>query len=232
MCVPRAVLLRAMLGLATLVAWLLLTGASTGAGPSASAGAGDAHVLDVPYRNQLDGSAYALANCGPTALSMALAYYGIDASPWDLRVASMKAQHSWVTDDGGYSDRYGVFIYNLAMAAERLGAHADGLWSRDGARTDHLHQWLPSELRREIAADHPVIVQVEYRALPAHAASRALDDHYIVLHGTAGTDFIYSDPLGLGDRGPDEQISETDLAAAMASSAAPSAAFAVVNPHT
>ena len=73
------------------------------------------HVLDVPYRNQLDGSRYALANCGPTALSMSLAYYGVDASPWDLRVRSMRTQHSWVDDEGGYSDDYGVFVYNLAM---------------------------------------------------------------------------------------------------------------------
>ena len=94
------------------------------------------HVLDVPYRNQLDGSSYALANCGPTSISMALAYYGVDASPWDLRVQAMKAQHSWVTDDGGYSDRYGVFIYNLAAVVEGMGFHADGLWSRDGWRSD------------------------------------------------------------------------------------------------
>ena len=190
----------------------------------------DAHVLDVPYRNQLDGSRYALANCGPTSLSMALAFYGIDASPWDLRVASMQAQHSWVTDEGGYSDRYGVFIYNLASVPERFGLHADGLWSRDGARTDHLHQWNPPELRREIAADHPVIVEVSYRALPSHSSARTVDDHYIVLRGTVGEDFVYSDPLGLDDASSDEQISEPDLQAAMSAATAPNAAFALVKP--
>jgi hypothetical protein len=161
---------------------------------------------------------------------MALAFYGIDASPWDLRVESMKAQHSWVTDEGGYSDRYGVFIYNLATVAEEFGVHADGLWSRDGARTDQLHQWQANELRREIAADHPVLVEVEYRALPAHAASRALDDHYIVLRGTVGSDFVYSDPLGVAANAPSEEISEADLSAAMAASAAPYAGFALVKP--
>jgi hypothetical protein len=211
---------RAMLGWGIVAAMLLFTSGS------------DAHVFDVPYRNQLDGSAYALANCGPTALSMALAYYGIDASPWHLRVASMQAQHSWVTDEGGYSDRYGVFIYNLAAAAEREGVHADGLWSRDGARTDRLHQWQLSEVRREIQADRPVIVQVEYRALPAHASSRALDDHYIVVRGTVGSDFVYSDPLGVGDEGPFEMISERELSEAMAAAAAPMAGFAVVQPRS
>jgi hypothetical protein len=191
-------------------------------------GTGDPHVLEMPYRNQLDGSSYALANCGPAALSMALAYYGIDASPWDLRVRAMKAQQSWVTDEGGYSDEYGVFVYNLATVAEQLGIHADGLWARDGARLDHFHEWQAGEMRREVLADHPVIVEVEYRALPGHGASRSLDDHYIVVRGVLGSDFLYSDPLGADERGPAEVISETDLVHAMEGASAPRAGFAVV----
>ena len=191
----------------------------------------DAHILDVPYRNQLDGSAYAQANCGPTSLSMVLAYYGIDDSVWDVRARSMQAQHSWWDDPGGYSDRYGVFLYNLASVAESFGLHADGLWARDAERTDHFLQWTPLALRREIQADHPVIVEVAYRALPTHAGSRALDDHYIVVHGTIGNDFVYSDPMGIGDSGPLQQISETDLMAAMAGASAPQAGFAAVRPH-
>jgi len=208
-----------MLGWMVLVLTLLFSGTS------------DAHVLDVPYRNQLDGSPYALANCGPTALSMALAYYGLDASPWDLRVKSMRAQHSWVTDEGGYSDRYGVFVYNLATVIESFGLHANGLWARDGDRIDHFHQWQPNELRREIGADHPVIVQVEYRALPAHNGSSAVDDHYIVLLGIKGSDFVYNDPLGINASGPAEEISEADLVRAMGLATAPGAGFAVVKPR-
>lgn len=189
-----------------------------------------AHVLDMPYRSQLDGSSYQWANCGPTALSMALGYYGIDASPWDLRVSAMKAQHSWVTDDGGYSDRYGVFVYNLATAAESAGVHADGLWTRDGARPDVLHKWQASELRRALDANHPVIVEVEYRALPGHAAVRATTDHYVVLSGTDGGEFVYNDPLGVSGGGEDETISEADLLVAMAQADAPRAAFEVVKP--
>lgn len=207
---------RAMLGWLGLATMLLISGTA------------DAHVLDVPYRNQLDGSAYAQSNCGPTSLSMALAYYGIDDSVWDLRVRSMQAQHSWWGDPGGYSDRYGVFLYNLAAVAESFGVHADGLWARDGDRTDHFLQWTPTALRREIQANHPVIVQVAYRLLPTHAGSRALDDHYIVVHGTVGTDFVYSDPMGIGDTGPLQQISESHLIAAMAAAAAPGAGFALV----
>ena len=97
-----------------------------------SASHGDGQVLHVPYRSQLDGSAYAQANCGPAALAMVLAYYGIDDSLWSLRVQAMQAQHSWVDDDGGYSDGYGVFVYNLAAVGESLGLRADGLWQREG----------------------------------------------------------------------------------------------------
>jgi hypothetical protein len=205
-----------------MLAWVVLVGSLVGLSwPS------EAHVLDVPFRSQLDGSAYAQSNCGPTALSMVLAYYGIDASPWDLRVRAMKAQHSWVGDEGGYSDSYGVFVYNLATAAEGLGVHTVGLWRGEGNRVDRLHEWQPADLRREIRADHPVIVQVEFRALPGHAGSSAIDDHYIVVHGTLGNDFVYSDPLGVGDAGAGLTISEHDLVAAMAQASTPRVGFAV-----
>jgi hypothetical protein len=208
-----------------MLAWLLLVGALVlPAGPS------DAHVLMVPYRSQLDGSAYALSNCGPASLSMVLAFYGIDAPPGDLRVRAMQAQHSWVDDDGGYSDSYGVFVYNLASVAEAMGLRSTGLWSREGVRVDRLREWQPSDLRRDIQADHPVIVQVTYRAIPSHAGSRAQDDHYIVVHGTIGTDFVYSDPLGTGGSGPDQTISERDLAYAMGTATTPRVGFALASP--
>jgi hypothetical protein len=206
-----------------MLAWVFLVGVLFSASPTAS----DSHLLDVPYRNQLDGSAYALANCGPTSLSMVLAYYGVDASTWDLRVRAMQAQHSWVSDDGGYSDSYGVFVYNLATVAEGMGLQVDGLWAREGGRVDQLHQWQPIELRRAIQADHPVIVEVEYRALPRHSASTAADDHYIVVHGTVDGDFVYSDPIGAGSGGPDLQISEGDLMVAMSQASTPRAGFAL-----
>ena len=215
-----------------MLAWAFLASALLVASAGSSeTESGPLHVLDVPYRSQLDGSPYALANCGPTALSMALAFYGIDDSPWDLRVRAMQAQHSWVSDDGGYSDSYGVFIYNLATVAEELGVHADGLWTREGGHLDSLHEWSPTELRREVSTDHPVLVEVAYRALPAHGGSRVPDDHYILVHGTAGADFIYSDPLGFGDGASAEQISQDDLQAAMEASMAPRAGFAVVMPR-
>jgi hypothetical protein len=124
-----------------MLAWVVVVAALLGPGPVP----GEAHILDVPYRNQLDGSAYALANCGPTSLAMVLAYYGIDASPWDLRVKAMLVQHSWVGDDGGYSDGYGVFVYNLASVAETMGVHATGVWRREDARDDRVREWQAAD---------------------------------------------------------------------------------------
>ena len=184
----------------------------------------DAHVLELPFRSQLDGSAYAAANCGPTALSMLLAYYGVDASPWQLRVLSMRAQHSWVDDDGGYSDSYGVFVYNLASVGQEYGFRAEGLWRREARHEDVLREWQAIDLRRSITSNRPVIVQVLYRALPAHTRSRYFDDHYVVVHGTVGDDFVYSDPLD----GPDQVISEDSLVRAMTLSSSSRSGFVLV----
>lgn len=134
----------------------------------------------------------------------------------------MKAQHSWVSDEGGYSDSYGVFVYNLASVAEAMGVHVSGLWRREAARVDTLREWRASDLRQEIAAGHPVIVQVAYRAMPRHVGSWLPDDHYLVVHGLIGDDFVYSDPLGAAR----ERISEQALVAAMAAATSPRVGFA------
>src|SRR5579864_1743299 len=52
------------------------------------------HVF-APYRSQLDGSPYAEANCGPTALGMALAAFGVDVPPRQLRAEAFDAQHMY-----------------------------------------------------------------------------------------------------------------------------------------
>ena len=114
-----------------------------------------------------------------------------------------------------------------APGARVPGLRVDGLWAREGGRVDRLHQWQPTDLRRAIQADHPVIVQVGYRALPMHSASTTLDDHYIVVHGTVDGDFVYSDPIAVGGGGQGMQISEHDLIAAMGQASTPRAGFAL-----
>ena len=184
-------------------------------------------MFELPFRSQLDGAPYALSNCGPTALGMALAYYGVDASSWELRVRAMQIQHSWLDDDGGYSDRYGVFVYNLGEVAESYGLRVDGLWRYEAGHVDRLREWQPTELRRELGLGRPVIVQVKYRALPGHRGSRATDDHYIVLHGFIGDDFVYSDPMGSDPSAAWLVISTADLTSAMEQAATPRVGFAL-----
>jgi len=187
-------------------------------------GSADEHVLQLPYRSQLDGSPYAGANCGPTSLSMMLAYYGIEASPWELRVKSMKAQHSWVDDEGGYSDRYGVFVYNLATVGEGYGLRSEGLWRHEARHIDVPREWQARDLRQQIRLNRPVIVQVLYRALPSASGSAYVEDHFIVVHGLIGDDFVYSDPLD----GPEQVASERALLRAMELASSSRSGFTLV----
>jgi hypothetical protein len=189
--------------------------------------ASNAHVLDVSYRNQLDGSAYALANCGPTSLSMVLAYYGIDDSVWDLRARSMQAQHSlWATRA---ATRLDTVCSSTTWRASQRASESTPMVCGRGTPTAPTIFW--SGRHYSFGVRLRLIVQASYRALPTHADSRTLDDHYSVVHGTVGTDFVYSHPMGIRDSGPVQQISESDLMAAMAAAASPRAGFAVVRPR-
>src|SRR5919199_5917361 len=58
-----------------------------------------AHVF-APYRSQLDGSPYAEANCGPTAIGMALAAFGVNVPGRQLRGEALDAQHMWGNNAG------------------------------------------------------------------------------------------------------------------------------------
>jgi hypothetical protein len=158
---------------------------------------------------------------------MVLGYYDVEADTWDLRVRSMKVQRSWVNDEGGYSHRYGVFVYNLAHVAEEHGFEVVGLWEHEGRRFDRMRRWELSDVRRQLALGRPVIVQVEYRALPGNAGSSYMNDHYVVVHGTRGDELVYSDPLGRDGRGPDERIANEALQRAMHRASSPGAAFAI-----
>jgi hypothetical protein len=206
-----------------LLAWAFLVGGA----PAAD----EPLVLAVPYRSQLDGSRYALANCGPASLDMVLAYFGVDASLWEVRVRAMQAQGSWVDSEGGYSDSYGVFVHYLAAAAETYGLRAEGLWTKEAGHVDRLREWQAADLRRVVLEGHPVIVQAGYRWLPGRAALHTTLDHYVVVHGLAGDQFVYSDPLDRqGGGGPALLISEADLLTAMAHATQPRAAFGVYRP--
>jgi hypothetical protein len=161
--------------------------------------------LKVPYLTQLDGSAYAEANCGPTSVAMALAAIGKPDSLGTLREAALELQ------DMPDCDECGTYIQSLARVAELRGAKTFGL--RDDPET--LHRWTLDEIRQQLRADHVVIPQVKFRFLPGRARSAYGGDHYIVVVGMAGNNFIYNDPIDSDGRGYGRVISAEALERAM-----------------
>jgi hypothetical protein len=144
--------------------------------------------ISVPYRTQLDGAAYAGANCGPTVLGMALESFGMNEPPPDLRREVLRTE---VFDEN--DDDAGSYIWALAEVAQDKGLHPHGLYEDDGQT---LHHWTTDEIRQAVKRGQPVIVQVVYRGLPGREESGYYGDHYVVITGLVGDDFLYNDPIG------------------------------------
>ncbi len=143
--------------------------------------------IPVPYRTQLDGSDFAEANCGPTVLGMALESFGLNESVPDLRGQVLNSENfsSSDTDAGSY-------IWALADVAHDYGLQPHGLYDSDGS----LHHWSLDEIRGSVRNHQPVIVQVVYRGLPGREDSQYYGDHYVIITGLMGNDFLYNDPIG------------------------------------
>ncbi len=144
--------------------------------------------LPVQYRTQLDGSDFAEANCGPTALGMVLEQFGHDVAPVDLRRQVLEAQD--MSPDDIWE---GSFVWALGDVVERYGLTAVGLYESDGTT---LHRWTVDEVRQRVKEGRPVILQVRYRSLPRRETSDYWGDHYIVVTGLLGDQFLYDDPIG------------------------------------
>jgi hypothetical protein len=163
----------------------------------------DLRRVPLPYYSQLDGTPWEDANCGPTAVSMALAALGIPASPTTMRDTVLDAQEIW-------GDDVGTFIWALAAGAEQRGAHSLNLYNGEAFR-----KWTTADVRQQVLAGHPVIVQVRYRSLPGRAEKLYYGDHYIVIHGLVGDRFVYSDPIDSDGPGFDRVMSAAELERAM-----------------
>jgi hypothetical protein len=144
--------------------------------------------LPVRYRTQLDGSDYAGANCGPTALGMALEAFGIQVQPPQLRSEVLLTQDDLPTDDEA-----GSYIWSLAQVAQNHGVKPLGLYDADG---ETVHQWTVDEITQQVANHHPVIAQVRYRFLPRRGDSAYYGDHYVVITGLLENELLYDDPIG------------------------------------
>jgi hypothetical protein len=174
--------------------------------------------LKVPYRSQLDGSAYAEANCGPTSVNMVLEGFGINVPQTAIRKEILSLQPNEDCDDCG------VYIQNMAEVINRRGLTVRGL--RDDKPED-FHHWTLDEIRAELRAGRPVIPQVFYRGLPARATSPYWGDHFIVVTGILGDRFIFNDPIDAEGPGYGRVITAQALDQAMAQSDYPHAAFSV-----
>ena len=86
-------------------------------------------------------------------------------------------------------------------------------------------------MRKAVLAGQPVIVQVRFQALPGREELRGFVDHYIVVHGLDGEDFVYSDPYDRAGGGPRQVIGASALRRAMQTASTPGAAFAVYAPR-
>jgi LysM repeat protein len=161
------------------------------------------HVF-APYRSQLDGSAYAAANCGPTAVGMALEAFGVSVPARQLRTAALDAQHM-----GG--NGVGTLITALAQVVQQNGLSAMDLRDESGA----IRRWGLDDIRAHIQQGHPVIVQVRYRSLPGRGGAYYFGDHYILVTGVVGDGFLYNDPIDIDGLGWDRAISGSTLHVAM-----------------
>jgi LysM repeat protein len=158
----------------------------------------------APYRSQLDGSAYAAANCGPTAIGMALNAFGVDIAPAQLRSETLNNQHMW-------GNHTGTLITALADTVQQHGLQALDLSEEDGS----IHRWTVDEVRAQVEALHPVVVQVRYRNLPGRGGAPYYGDHYITVTGAVPGGFLYNDPIDHDGVGWDRVISDERLTAAM-----------------
>lgn len=189
--------------------------------PSAGVAAvlnGDATWINVPFRSQVDSTPAALANCGPASLAMALSAFDQFLPTSEVRGVAEQLQ-------GTNDPDLGFRIEFLAGSVSSLGLTPLDL--REGG---NLKRWSLEDARRHISAGHPVIPELRFKFMPGRSDSEYGEDHYIVLTGTWGDDFIYNDPMDLDGPGYARLIDAEALELAWSWSFAPYAAFAVSGP--
>jgi hypothetical protein len=172
-------------------------------------------LLRVPFRSQIDGTAFSLVNCGPASLSMVLAAFGLDIDPPSLRDYLNRLV-------GNYDTEQGTSLYALAQIAQEAGLNVFGPSGRGGYQA-----WTVDAIRDQIRAGHPVITLTKYRRLPGHLGSVTDFDHYIVITGLAGEDFVYNDGAFSTEYGYNLIITPEQLEQAWAASSIPRHAIAV-----
>jgi hypothetical protein len=121
---------------------------------------------------------------------------------------------------GNYDTEQGTSLYVLARIAREAGLSTFGTSSG-------LQGWTVEAVREQVRAGHPVITLTKYRFLPGHFGSVTDFDHYIVITGLAGEDFVYNDAAYSTEYGYNLLISPAQLERAWAASSVPRHAVAV-----
>ena len=170
--------------------------------------------LDVPYRTQLDGSLSALSNCGPASVGMVLEAFGVWVPTAGTRALALRQM-------GISSSFSGTTLESLRSVVEAHGLV--GLELHDSGR---YRRWTLDDVRRHVRAGQPVIPQLRYRMMPGRGWTWTSTDHYVVISGVVGDDFIIDDPIPEGGKG-ERLISAADLDRAWRSSDFPYAGFAI-----
>jgi len=173
--------------------------------------------LDVPYRTQLDGSISSAANCGPTSVSMAIESFGIYVPTAQARALANRAM-------GVYDPFGGTTLESLRSVAE-----AYGLQGLDLFENDKYRRWTLDDVREHLRAGHPVIPELRYRLMPGREWVWVSYDHYVVITGMVGDDFIINDPVGLDGHG-ERVLTAAQLSRAWMNSDYPGAAVAIARP--
>ncbi len=174
--------------------------------------------LEVPYRSQLDGSPSASANCGPASVAMVLGFHKHDVPTAELRALAHQLQ-------GTSGSETGFAIEYLQELVERFGLRGEDLYAGRG-----LRRWTLEDVRRHLARGHPVIAELRFRLMPGRDDPENVDDHYVVIVGVKGNDFIYNDSVDDNGTGHGRLISAEALVRAWGGSYFPFAAFAVSGP--
>jgi hypothetical protein len=173
--------------------------------------------LDVPYRTQLDGSISSASNCGPTSVSMAIESFGIFVPTAQARAIAMRAM-------GVYDPFGGTTLESLRAVAE-----ASGLQGLDLMENGKYKRWTLDDVRAHLRAGHPVIPQLRYRMMPGREWVWVGYDHYVVLTGMVGDDFIINDPIGIDGHG-ERVLTAAQLTRAWMNSDFPGAGVAIARP--
>jgi hypothetical protein len=106
--------------------------------------------------------------------------------------------------------------------AREAGLRTLDLYSARGYRA-----WDLDLVRQHVAQGHPVITLTRYQSLPGNANSLFYSDHYVVITGLSGDDFIYNDPAYGSNAGHGLLISGPDLERAWVFSSIPGHSLAL-----